>query len=56
MATDTPPPYFPQTSLSPADPNRFRKFKLIIALVAVVALLALGGIVTGAVYLIRALF
>ncbi len=56
MATDTPPPYFPQASLSPADPNRFRKFKFIVAIVAIVALLALGGIVVAAVYLIRGLF
>ena len=31
MATYTPPPYFPQSSLSPPDEKRYRKFKLMIA-------------------------
>lgn len=53
MATYTPPPYFPQSSLSPPDDNRYRKFKLIVA-GAVLGLLAiLGGAITGIVYLIR---
>ena len=39
MATYTPPPYFPQSSLAPPDKNRYRKFKLIMA-AAVIALLA----------------
>ena len=29
MATYTPPPYFPQGSLSPPDKRRYRKFKLV---------------------------
>lgn len=56
MATDTPPPYFPQNSLSPADPHRYRKFKFIIVLAVVAILLAAGGIITGVIYLVRALF
>jgi hypothetical protein len=53
MATYTPPPYFPQSSLSPPDKNRYRKFKL--ALVGVILLLVLlvGGVVTGIVYALK---
>jgi hypothetical protein len=53
MATYTPPPYFPQSSLSPPDKNRYRKFKLIVAGVIVSLLAILGGAITGVVYLIR---
>lgn len=53
MATYTPPPYFPQSSLSPPDEHRYRKFKLIIAGVVVLVLGILGGFVTGAVYLVK---
>jgi hypothetical protein len=53
MATYTPPPYFPQSSLSPPDSNRYRKFKLIVAGVAVLLLAILGSAITGIVYLIR---
>jgi hypothetical protein len=53
MATYTPPPYFPQSSLSPPDQNRYRKFKLIIASVIIVALVVLAGAATGLVYMIR---
>ncbi|NNE97735.1 MAG: hypothetical protein HKN25_01810 [Pyrinomonadaceae bacterium] len=35
-----PPPYFPQSSLSPNDENRYRKFKLIVG-----ALIAGGGLI-----------
>lgn len=56
MATYTPPPYFPQDSLSPPDPHRYRKFKLTIAAVILLLLLAFGGAVAGAIYLIRWLF
>ncbi|HTG95620.1 MAG TPA: hypothetical protein VL866_23670 [Pyrinomonadaceae bacterium] len=44
MATYTPPPYFPQSSLAPADKNRYRKFKLIVALVVIGLILLLGGL------------
>jgi hypothetical protein len=38
-----PPPYFPQNQLSPPDPNRYRKFKVVVAVIA----LAVLGIVVG---------
>jgi len=53
MATYTPPPYFPQSSLAPPDKNRYRKFKLIIASVCLLAILALTGLSLGIWYLIR---
>jgi hypothetical protein len=53
MATYTPPPYFPQGSLAPPDKNRYRKFKLIVTLVALVMLGILGAAVLGLWYLIR---
>ncbi|MBD0373146.1 MAG: hypothetical protein ICV60_20060 [Pyrinomonadaceae bacterium] len=56
MATYTPPPYFPQSSLAPADKNRYRKFKLVILALALFLLLALGGAVVGIIYLIKWLF
>ena len=54
MATHTPPPYFPQGSLSPPDRNRYRKFKLILAafIAGLVLLLAAGGIAVW--YLVKA--
>ena len=39
MATYTPPPYFPQGSLAPPDKNRYRKFKLVMALVGLLLVL-----------------
>ncbi len=50
-----PPPYFPQTSLSPTDDNRYKKFKIIVALgsVALIALLIGAGV--GIYYLVRML-
>ena len=56
MATYTPPPYFPQSSLAPADANRYRKFKLVMFGVALLLLLALGGIGIGIIYLVKWLF
>jgi hypothetical protein len=53
MATYTPPPYFPQNSLAPQDPNRYRKFKLMVALVAAVLIAVLAGLSIGIWYLIR---
>lgn len=35
-----PPPYFPQSKLSPSDDNRYKKFKLFIGL-AIAGLIAL---------------
>jgi hypothetical protein len=53
MATYTPPPYFPQSSLSPPDKNRYRKFKIAVASVVVLLLLIVGAVVVGAFYLIK---
>jgi hypothetical protein len=53
MATTTPPPYFPQGSLSPPDDNRYRKFKLIVAGLVLAALLVAGGAIAGIVVLIK---
>ena len=53
MATYTPPPYFPQSSLSPPDEKRYRKFKLAIAGVVLLVLLIIGGGLVGLAYLIR---
>ena len=55
MATYTPPPYFPQASLSPPDQNRYRKFKLIVAGVVLALLILLGGAIAGIVILIKSL-
>jgi hypothetical protein len=53
MATYTPPPYFPQGSLAPPDKNKYRKFKLIVAVVCLLVVLALAGLGLGIWYLIR---
>ena len=53
MATNTPPPYFPQSSLSPPDENRYRRFKLIVGAVIVLLVAIIAGAVTGIVYLIK---
>jgi hypothetical protein len=53
MATYTPPPYFPQGSLAPPDKNRYRKFKLVMTLLALLVVLALAGVGFGAWYLFK---
>ena len=53
MATYTPPPYFPQSSLSPPDESRYRKFKLIFGGILVLLLTMAGGAIVGLVYLVR---
>jgi hypothetical protein len=53
MATYTPPPYFPQSSLAPPDKNRYTKFKLIVGAVAVLLVLVLVGIGWGVWHLLR---
>ena len=53
MATYTPPPYFPQSSLSPPDENRYRKLKLVIAGIIVSLFVIVGGAIAGVVYLIK---
>lgn len=47
-----PPPYFPQNQLSPPDPNRYRKFKLIVASAVIGGIAVLAAIVFGIYYLI----
>ena len=56
MATYTPPPYFPQGSLAPSDKTRYRKFKLIMTLVAVLLVAVLAGVGIGVWYLVKAVF
>jgi hypothetical protein len=56
MATYTPPPYFPQSSLAPADKNRYRKFKLVVAAVVLLLIALLAGAGIGIWYLVKALF
>ena len=48
-----PPPYFPQNQLSPPDPNRFRKFKIIVGAAAVLLFALLVGAGFGIFYLVR---
>jgi hypothetical protein len=47
-----PPPYFPQNPLSPQNENRYKKFKLIIALIIIGVVLLLAGLGFGIYYLI----
>ena len=56
MPTETPPPYFPQGTLSPGDESTRRKMRLTFygCIALVVALLA--GLVAGLVYLVRSLW
>jgi uncharacterized membrane protein YukC len=56
MATYTPPPYFPQSSLAPADKNRYRKFKLVMTGLAVLLILLIGAAGYGIWHLIKWLF
>jgi len=55
MATYTPPPYFPQGSLAPPDKSRYRKFKLMVALVCFLILLLVSGLGLGIWYLVKTL-
>lgn len=52
--SDRPPPYFPQSSLSPQDDNRYKKFKLLVALSILCLILILVGAGYGIYYLIKA--
>lgn len=56
MATYTPPPYFPQSSLAPPDENRYRKFKLLMFAAGVLLVLLLGGLGVGVWYLLWWMF
>ncbi|MDX6695475.1 MAG: hypothetical protein QOF02_3078 [Blastocatellia bacterium] len=56
MPTSTPPPYFPQASLSPPDPKAALKKKLMFVGCLAVSLLLLAGFIVGLVYLIKWIF
>jgi len=56
MATYTPPPYFPQNSLAPASKNRYRKFKLAMAGLALLLILLIGAAGYGIWYLVKWVF
>lgn len=51
-----PPPYFPQSSLSPTNENRYKKFKLIVALAIISLVLLFVGAGFGIYYLVSWLF
>jgi hypothetical protein len=53
MATSTPPPYFPQSSLSPPSEKRYRKFKLAVFGGITLLLLIVGGLVVALIYLLK---
>ncbi len=55
MATYTPPPYFPQSSLAPPDKNRYLKFKLVIVGVGLLVLALIAGLGLGIWYAVRTL-
>jgi hypothetical protein len=56
MPTSTPPPYFPQSSLSPTGSKAGLKRKLLLFGCAAFSLLLLAGFVVGTISLIRWLF
>ena len=56
MATYTPPPYFPQSSLSPPDKHRYRKFKLVMVALSVVLIAVVGAAGYGLWLLLKWLF
>lgn len=56
MPSQKPPPYFPQGSLAPPDPNRYRRFKMIVAAVIALLILLLIGAGVGVYYIFRSIF
>jgi hypothetical protein len=50
---ERPPPYFPQSKLSPSDENRYKKFKLTIGIAIFALILLLIGAGVGVFYLVR---
>ena len=56
MATYTPPPYFPQSSLAPPDQSRYKKFKLLMITAGILLVLLLAGGVVGLAYLAKWIF
>ena len=53
MATYTPPPYFPQDSLTPTDASRYKKFKLAMFGIGVVLVLLMVAVGVGVWYLVK---
>jgi len=53
MATYTPPPYFPQSSLAPPDKRRYRRFKVLMTGLALLLVVVVGVAVYGLWYLIK---
>lgn len=56
MATYTPPPYFPQSSLAPADANRYKRFKLAMFGIGIVLVLLMIAAGIGLWYLVKWIF
>ncbi|MDQ1708535.1 MAG: hypothetical protein QOJ88_1746 [Pyrinomonadaceae bacterium] len=56
MATYTPPPYFPQSSLAPPDKNRYTKFKLVLVGVVILLVVLLAGLAWGIWHLAKSVF
>lgn len=48
---DRPPPYFPQSSLSPKDEKRYARFKMMVAGAVAILLLIGAGLIVGGYYL-----
>jgi uncharacterized membrane protein len=53
---DRPPPYFPQSQLSPASDKRYKKFKLFVALAIFGLILLLIGVGVGIYYAVNWVF
>ena len=45
-------PIFPQNSLAPADENRYRKFKIVVGILAGAGILIILGAIVGGYYLV----
>lgn len=50
---NNPPPYFPQSQLSPPDPNRYKKFKFVVALIILGIVGIISGLVIGIYYFVK---
>ena len=50
---DRPPPYFPQSQLSPASDKRYKKFKLLVGLAILGLVLLLAGAGVGIYFLVK---
>jgi len=50
-----PPPYFPQSQLSPADDKRYKKFKIFVALAIAGLVLLFAAAGFGIYYLVKSL-